>query len=445
MIRGTILAAALAVAPAAEAAAVAPRAIARAGADEAVALAGEAVLVTRTGGTKVDVDRYPLDGGPPSTILSFGTPGDETPAPPQMSASSTTAAALMGTLVDHDLAAVQPFAGPAAGPLHALAEPRRFGGRRFVPITVAVEGDRVVHTEYRADLERRRYVVADPGREPVVARVPAGALAVDFAGDLVAFAEVGPDYAAPRRVVVADWRTGERRWERLFEDSVGSIDLHAEGRAVVAGDGGVFEVAAGGAGSRRISARGTSPAYAGDAIVFEREGRAFSRIYVAGADRRPRPFGVPSRTIDRVVSDGRHVAWLANGCALLAPLDAGTADAPAAGPCARSELAIDFAPTPLRGRTLRAVLHCVAAQPAGCRGTLRVSGELDRTRVRVRSSAVRFRVAMGGRRRVSFRLNRRVLRAVRREGFALLAARGRLVDPDGRRSPVEKKVALQLR
>ncbi|HEX8103065.1 MAG TPA: hypothetical protein VF533_10650, partial [Solirubrobacteraceae bacterium] len=312
---------ALAAAPAAVGAP--PTALMTAGRLEAdgagLAVAGDAVLIGRWDGRVARVLRLPVGGGTPATILRFTAPPGARAGDVRLDASATTAAAVVTTGDDEtDLAAAQPFAGPAAGPLEAIGPLTELGATTYFTPFVAVDGERLIRDEYRGDFRRHRTIVADPGAPPAAVRLPQSAFIADVAGELVAYADSPRgDDDEPRRLVVAAWRTGERRWTKDIPGRIESLDLRADGRVLAGEDGsGVVEVAAGGASVRRISRRGTLPRYAGDAVVFLDQRESDARLFVAAADRRPHPFGVVSAAIDDVAAGERSVAWRAHGCVL---------------------------------------------------------------------------------------------------------------------------------
>lgn len=438
--------------PAAEGA---PRPLERADESTAFALAGEEYLVGRARGRTARVlGRRLTGGGRPALRFRFRAPRGQEPEP-RIAASPTTAGVVVVTeSEERAIHAAQAFAGPLAGPWAALGPFRELRGEEFFPVSLEVDGERTIATEFRVDLSQIRHIVREPGREPIDVRLAEGAIPWSFAGDLVAFAVPPPgqsDEDEPRQVVVRDWRARQDRWRVTISQGVDNLDLHPDGRVVVEDDtGGVVEVAAGGAGVRRLAREGSAPGYAGDRVVFVREGpRDIHRLAIVEPDGRVRPFGVPSAAFQGYDADDRRVVWNGHGCLLVSELADAAAEGPAPGPCPRAELAIRDDRTHVIGpsRRLRVAVRCVAAPPPGCRGTLRLRYHGRRVHAPA-SRRVRFRVPTGAGRRVPVRLTARGYRNVRRqhrEEGVVVDVRTVTVDPAGRRSVLDRGLTLETR
>jgi hypothetical protein len=92
-------------------------------------------------------------------------------------------------------------------------------------------------------------------------------------------------------------------------------------------------------------------------------------------------------------------------------------------------------PALTRSRRVPFILRCIAAAPAGCRGTVRLRDEEGAAA----SSPVRFRIPVGRRRRIVARVTPRAYRAALREGRegiggSFFVVEATAVDPAGRRS-----------
>ena len=289
----------------------------------------------------------------------------------------------------------------------------------FVPFVPQLDGDRLFVLEVRGDLEAERETVREGAGPPRVLATAPDELVPVFAGDTEAVI-AGED---EHTLVIRNWRTGAQRRVDLG-DAGQSVDVRPDGSAVVGFDGsGVARVAPDGT-LMRLSARGERPQFAGERIVYV-DGE---RLMVADPGAEPRPIGVRSASIDAVDADERHVLWTANGCVLVADLNAPAAEAPDPGVCARTEFEIDPHTVTLRIRRDGRVairVRCVAA-PGACRGTLRVSAGSRRSAPRPLS------LKPGERARLALRL------PLRGRGFENLKVRAVLLDPDGRRTIVAR-------
>src|SRR5205807_1798435 len=108
-----------------------------------------------------------------------------------------------------------------------------------------------------------------------------------------------------------------------------------------AGEGYRYSVREGDAAPVRLAILPAAVAtrFAGDAVAFI-DGE---HVMLALPGAAPRPVGVPSATLGDVVGDAAHLLWTANGCLLSTDVAAPPAQAPDAGACARSELAVTAA------------------------------------------------------------------------------------------------------
>ncbi len=405
------------------------------------AVAGDEVLVAPPAGRVARVLGVPAGGGAPVERLRFAPPrGREAGIFVAGSASAVAALA-----ITDGPRALQPFGGRPGEPLSPAAPLRRFRPGRWSPFGTYVAGDRTFFGELRFSPEALRLAVHEPRPgEPATIPFPRVADAFAVQNELLALAlraRGQPRDADPRRLVVRDWRTGAVLWERRIARGIDAIALHPGGRALVEdSQGGILEVAAGGAAVRTVTDEGEAPVYAGDDVVFRRLGRRDEdpdRLVLVAPDGTERPFGVPSARLGAPVADGRRVAWSVRGCVVTAPVDAPAQDAVDEGPCARTEMTfvMDESPQGVRMRRARIVLHCVAAPPPGCQGTLVVRfGRRGRV-----AAPRRFTVPAGQDGRFDLRLTRAAWRRVRRasrdpESGAFVEVRATTVDPTGRRS-----------
>jgi hypothetical protein len=145
---------------------------------------------------------------------------------------------------------------------------------------------------------------------------------------------------------------------------------------------------------RTIVGRGTAPAWAGDRVVAIRGYlQGYRELVVNDLDGTVTPLGVPSAQITDLTADAERVVWVANGCALTAPITDGPAPVPAAGPCPRTEALVATVAAPLRHHRLRPRVRCLAADGA-CAG--RITSKQTRP--------ARFEIAQGSAQRVVLRL-----------------------------------------
>ena len=407
-------------------------------------------------GRTLRVVSTPLESGPPRfTAFRFRAPRGAQPEG-RLGASDTTAAVVVVMETRRMVIGLaQAFAGPVGGPWPALGPVRRVRGREFFPGHVEVDGPRAFVWEARSDLSETRYVVHEAGQEPLEVSRSRRAVGGVFAGDLVAFGvpeprRTGDGEAA--RLVVQEWRTGTERASMLIPGGVVGLDLRPDGRAVIGEDGGgLVEMAPGGTALRQLSRDGKDPVYAGDRVVFFREGRreGDERLAVVEPSGEVRPFGVPTARMEGYDADDRRVLWAAHGCLLVADLSEPAAAAPGPGICPRTELVMEDEAVPRvgRDRRVRLVLRCVAAPEPGCRGTVRL--RLDDVRGSPAAAPPkRFRIPAGRRRRIVVRLTRRGYRALRREAKGefggAFQVRAVTVDPAGRRSVLKDLLGVEM-
>jgi hypothetical protein len=421
-----------------------PRALQSIDGERDAVLAGDVALAGAIRGRVLTIRALPLDGATPATdALEFEAQEGAEPGY-LLDASSERAAIVVSSEGDRSRA-VQAFAGPPRGPWEPLGPLRAPQGDEFAPGWHDVDGATLFTTEFRGDYRKVRTIVREPGAAPREVDLPM-AFPLAFAGDFVAYGvpvKGQPEDDEPRRLVLRNWRTGERRASTIVREGIEELDVRPDGRVVVNDDGGGLLELRDGA-LRRLTRTGVQPAYAGDRIVFVRQGEreGDEGLAVVEPDGRVRPFGVRTARLEGFDVDGSRVLWRANGCLLVADLTAAAAPAPSAGPCPRSELFMDDIDQPAVGRSRRVplTLRCVAAPPPGCRGRVRVE-LVDEGPRGHDSTAVRFRIPSGRTRRLAPRLTRAAYRAAARQarhgpGGVLLSVDAVAVDPEGRRSRI---------
>ena len=419
------------------------RALARVQPDAAMALAGDAELFTRVHGRVLEVRRV----APTGVLYRYEAPEGAVPAA-RLSASAERAGLIVTTEDDTSyLASVQELIDWE--PLGAPFKPSR---EAFFPAFHQIEGARVITDEFRGDFRAVRWIVREPGAEARTVELLREAIVADFAGDLVAYLVPVPgqrDDDEPQRLVVGDWRTGQQRFTARIRDGIEDFDLRPDGRVVLNQDGGgLHEVAPGGA-VERLSRTGIAPRWAGDRIVFLRQGEygEAEQLMVVEPGGRVRRFGVPTAEVKGFVTDDDRVLWRAHGCLLVASVTAPAAREPGPGPCPRSELYLDDRHYAALGpdRRVPLTLRCIAAAPAGCVGSVRVKladgpGGTER---------LRFRIPAGRSKRLAPRLTRRAHRAALRQdragiGGVALGVEAVAVDPDGRRTVLSDGYSVEV-
>lgn len=408
--------------------------LARVEIDSSVALAGETALFRRGKPYDFRVLSVPVDGSAPAKKL-VDVPEDHEvliSASPQRAAISVYSPGDMYVLT-----------GPPAGPFStAPASPRG-----LTPYVATVDHDVLFIVEADEDLYEFRHVVIEPGVPPRPLGLPGFPDTVAFEGDLVAYNTSGES-----NVFVRNWRTGAER-TIVFPEPPDQVDVRADGAVVATSNAGnVYSVAPDGP-PKLLTRDGERAEFAGERIVYvggDLSSGGIHQLFAVDADGHTRKIGVPSVTLFAFIADEKRVLWTANGCLLVADLSEPVASGPAAGPCARSEVAVISEREPVRrDRTVRVRLRCVAA-PETCRGTL----HLTLHGMRGRSSTVRFSIPAGGRATVTPRLTRAAYAAARHkasvphdvgEGGIGVVAHVVAVDPQGRRSRYTGEFAGRVR
>jgi hypothetical protein len=431
MLRLTLaaLAAALLIAPAAQAE---PVALLDAPTAQDIALAGAEVIVPRTGARgRLTVDAVPVTGGAPRRLLAASGPGKGWGASAFVSASPTRVAVQVlydrPDLVHGDKLQWRLYIGPVAGPLQLAATAHK---KDWHPIDTAVDGDRVFVDEGKFTLFATRLRLFEPGAAP---RVLPWANGVDAP---IALADGHVAYAGSSRkgadapldhVFVADPLTGARQLSMAVSDP-GGIDVAADGRVVADYRNGLVSAAPGvPKATLPSSKRLFLPQFTGSAIAaVERSTFGAVRPSVLGPGATaPRPIGVLTSDIQALDANDQGVAWIGNGCVLFAPAGTSASTEPPVGPCPRAEIQVDGADQTLRGRTVRMAATCLAAPASGCdgRATLRFRGA---------AGSAPFTVAARHRKVFSIRLTERAARLVRarvrKKDFAVLPLRSSLHD-----------------
>jgi hypothetical protein len=412
---------------AAPAHAAAPRALLKA--PETAALAGDTLLYSRVKDEHLRVFAQPLAGGPPAQVFAFDAPAGAEPSA-RLAASPETAAIALSVDDDSgDFVATQALAGPPTGPFAPLTPlVRRRDGAPW-PLANQVSGTTVFTTEVREDILHTALVARDPNPHDVPGIPDASGLSAVFAGDLVA-------YGTETGVVVRDWRTGALRARYRLPEVEQSLALDPTGRVATVTDGGNLYL-----NERRVAKEAEEAAFAGDALVYRvRE----SQLRVLEPSGRIRPFGVPSRDITHVTTDGTRVLWWANGCLLLADVRDPRAAAPGPGPCPRSEVLLDEAVDYALKRTLPVRVQCISA-PRACTGTARLF--YGQSHIHRAGPSARFRIPAGRTGRVNLRIGPKafahIRHVARHEGGTSLPVE--LRTDDGDRTPANRTQVVWVR
>jgi hypothetical protein len=299
-------------------------------------------------------------------------------------------------------------------------------------------------SEGKFTLFATRLRLFEPGAAP---RVLGWAKGVDapiaLAADHLAYAgssENGAD-APFNRVFVADPLTGVRQVTMAVSEP-GELDVAADGRVVADYRNGLVSAAPGVPkatlpGSRLLY----KPRFTGPAIAAVERTRFVGSVRPVVLDpgaTAPRAIGVNTGDIQTLDGNDQGVAWIANGCVLFAPTGSGTPSGPPAGPCPRAEVQLDSADHTLHGRSVRMVAACLAAPPAGCKGsaTLRFHGIAGRGRFSIPEADIREMFTV----RLTQRAAQLVRARVQRKGFAALPIRTRI--HDGRPSEAGRVVLI---
>lgn len=337
----------------------------------------------------------------------------------------------------------QMVTGPALGPWVGIAPP---ASTPPFPLGQQVDGDRVFTTEHRRP--GTAVVVRDPDPRDVPATGREAAFAT-FAGDLMAYATTVPGKDdTPRRLVIAEWRTGAVRRTVDLPAALGPVALRPDGRValVVQDPGDLYDIRPG-KRPRRYGVGANQVRFAGEHIVFT--DLEETRASVIDPDGTVRRFGLPTRSFGGFTTDDRNVLWVANGCLLAAPPTSRFARALGPGPCPRSEVDVGALPDGARfARSLPIRVRCVAA-PRRCAGRVNLvwtRGDTRRTRVDV-GAGTRFTIPAGRSRTVRVRFSdagmRRLRAHFRRHARATLAVEP--VTDDGSRLSAVRSRWVQIR
>jgi hypothetical protein len=323
-----------------------------------LALGGDRAYVTTLEG---DVISVPAAGGTVSKALAASRDTSVI----QMAASPLRAALIRTTGGDFDRVRYQVFAGPPFAPLES---PLVADSPPTVPLRVQVDGDRLF--TFRTVAPRTTTVtVHDPDPREIAFPLNANPAVAVFEGDLVAYPTTWTDRDPrfrDRRLVVANWKTGEQRYTVELPSAVSALDLRPSGRVVATVEDTLFEVSPTGAARMIVADRDSDGFFAGEHIVFASDG-ALRVLDPTGHVRR---FGVRTNTPITFATDETRVLWVANGCLLVANVTDPPVDTIRAGPCPRGELEIESAGSyRARARELSARLRCVTGR---CRGDLRL-------------------------------------------------------------------------
>jgi hypothetical protein len=324
------------------------------------ALAGDQLLFTRVSGRTLRVYTVAVDGGAPRVVFERTAPAGQD-VYGTIAASPERAALVVGEgSADSDEGdRSQVLAGPPGGPLmplSALVTDYPF------PAFAQVDGERVFDYRFTGDRFDADVFAHDPDEHQVAFDDPDQGNSATFAGDLVAYRRPYEDW---KQLVVRDWRTGAVRLTKTFPSAVYSILLRPDGRTTVELDNHELWDAN---PPRRLVGHASSPRLAGERIVY----KTGSGMRVRDPDGTTRRFGTISHlTTSEIAADAEHVAWIANGCLLLARITDRAAAVPAAGPCPRTEFSV-YPNRVVLARTLPIPLTCVSA-PRHCHGTLQVT------------------------------------------------------------------------
>jgi hypothetical protein len=385
-----------------------------------VALAGPDVLVAQDTGGGVKVDAVPRAGGPPRMLLSVPSarlsyPGDA------LVASPTRVVVLVERLSRrYSATAWEIYSGPPSGPLQRVWRTRNRSARTWSPFLADVDGDRALVLATPWGLDGLRAWTFGAGA--ALARVPWTTerfAPVAIAGDYVGVAAAGPP-----RVVLADRATGAvvashrvGPMERTY------VDVAADGRLVTDTPDGLVALRPGTAPQPLPGTEAVNrPRFAGTAVAAIHEHIPFSDPVLLAPDGARLLLGGPTRVVTHHAADAQGVAWIANGCVRYAPIAGAPPPVPPAGdPCPATEISLPLIDSsPLRGRSVRVRVTCIATPTDACRGTLLIKRGLGHNGPVL--SRGPFTVPAGLTQRVAVRLSRVGLRAARRDGTFQLGA-----------------------
>ena len=341
-----------------------PRALAYSGQIYEFALAGDHAFAAAPGGGVFSV---PTAGGTVSEAL----PSTRGATIHEIAASPQRAAVIRRTGEDEQQRS-QLFVGPPFTPRTA---PLSTQGPDPFPFHAQVDGDQLF-SFYGVPPDV--ITVRDPEQAEIAFPPTARKALAVFSGDLVAYpmtwTERDPRFE-DRRLVVADWHTGARRYTVDLPDRITRLELGADGRVLATigdaiGDALLYAVSVTGV-PRFVAFEAQRPRFAGEHIVFERDGA----LHVLDPSGKTRRFGVTTRSLTGFTTDATRVLWVANGCLLVADVTEAPVKSIGPGPCPRGELefADDDLPPAIR-QNLPVRLHCIAA-PRNCTGELRLEFE----------------------------------------------------------------------
>src|SRR4051794_23160407 len=233
-----------------------PRPLAYLGRDvTAMALAGDRAYTENGEG---DVISVPTAGG----RVYMALPASRDTGVRQIAASPARAALVRATGTSSRLR-YQAFAGPPfapVGPPFVIDDPHR-----AFPLRVEVDGERLF-TFQPVTPTTTTVTVRDPDPHDVVFPPNANPYVAVFKGDLVAYPTTWTDRDprfADRRLVVANWKTGEQRYSVDLPSAVNALDLRPSGRVLAAVESTLFEVSPAGA-ARMIVPDGSAGFFAGE-------------------------------------------------------------------------------------------------------------------------------------------------------------------------------------
>jgi hypothetical protein len=393
----------------------------------AVALAGPDALVLRQpSGQRSQLVAVPRGGGRPQTVLTVNRMNSVFEDESRRLAASAARMALIAEIEDAQDRTVEwrVYSGPPRGPIGVVrALPIR---EAWVPALVDVDGDRALIVEARPEPDGpiRAFLLDSVAGLVPIPWARASALPIEISGGFAAASMAGPN-----RVAVLDLATGAELVTVPLSDRERGADLSLapDGRVAVATLAGV-EVAGPGAAARLVpGTKGLKRVHliGGTLSGFDKSGRAVA-LPVSGG--RITTLGPPTNVFVDATGDASGYAWIANGCAHVAPFPISTAPARSSDPCPTTEITYAYiASTRLRGRTITVPVGCVTAPRGVCRGT--AIARIFEGDGKAAASG-RFAIAVGKSREVKMRMTRAALAEFRREGFGSLVMDARI--PNGR-------------
>jgi murein DD-endopeptidase MepM/ murein hydrolase activator NlpD len=184
----------------------------------------------------------------------------------------------------------------------------------WFPVSLDVDGDRLLLTEWQRRERRLRSRTLEPGAGWVpLAWVPGSAGAVAIAGPYAAVLADGPGGRA--RLALHDRLTGAEHAALADVSRDGYLDLAPNGQLVAQSDDGLAITSPGGpprtlAGTGRL----TQPRFSGAGLVAVDTARGVNQPVLVAGDGTLGPLSVPTGWVRDLAADERGVAWLANGC-----------------------------------------------------------------------------------------------------------------------------------